>query len=499
MVTLLHHVRNLWARTSLRRQGVLIITVPVVCLLLFLGASVYLRYYTVAATRYVTHTQEVLLESNNLLVALLNAETGVRGYDRTLSKNFLEPYNMALEALPLSVNRLSNLVQDNPRQVQQIQVIAQGIQRELDLLLEGINNVDASISGTDISASQRTLFIRQKAVMDQLRADINQFQLEEQRLLLLREQLADEQEQLRGWTQLAMTAVSVLASVAAICLFDRIERERQLGIKKLQLQAQDAVHFNEILSQTNMMLADRNQELDQFAYVSSHDLKAPLRAIANLSEWIEEDLEGQLSAEGQQYMNLLRKRVQRMDTLINGLLEYSRMGRAKVSIETVNVADLLAEVIDLLAPPPTFVIKVGLMPTMQTRRLLLSQVFSNLISNAIKHCDRFDGLIKITVNVQNELCEFAVSDNGPGIAPEYHNKIFAIFQTLEARDKTENTGIGLSIVKKLVESEGGKVWVESKLGEGATFLFTWHILPADQQPFRRYTKGDTLDSFCNKG
>ncbi|MBC6435891.1 GHKL domain-containing protein [Nostoc sp. HG1] len=312
-----------------------------------------------------------------------------------------------------------------------------------------------------------------KAVMDGLRLDIRQFQLEEQRLLKVREQALDDQERLLGWVQLVMTAISVLASVAAIYLFDRIERDRQLSQKKLQLQAQNVVQLNQILAQTNRMLADRNQELDQFVYVSSHDLKAPLRAIANLSEWIEEDLDGQLPEEGQQHMKLLRKRVRRMDALIDGLLEYSRVGRAKVSVETVNVGDLLAEVIDLLAPPPNFVVEVALMPTIQTRKLPLSQVFSNLISNAIKHCDRLDARIQITAKAYDQFCEFAISDNGPGIALEHQEKIFVIFQTLDARDKTENTGIGLSIVKKLVELEGGKVWVESQPGQGAKFIFTW--------------------------
>ena len=471
----LHHpLKDFWARIPLRRQGALIIIVPAICLLLFLGASVYLRYYTVAATRYVTHTQEVLLESNNLLIAILNAETGVRGYGSTRSKSFLEPYNAAVKTLPASMERLENLVQDNPQQSQRVELIEQKVQQELKLLLQAINSTNALTAPADASVQRNALLLQGKAVMDQLRLDINQFQLEERRLLQRREVVLDDQERLRGWVQLVMTALSVLASLAAIYLFDRLERDRQSGIRMLQVQAQNVAQLNQILAQTNMTLADRNQELDQFVYVSSHDLKAPLRAIANLSEWIEEDLEGQLPEEGQRHMHLLRKRVQRMDALINGLLEYSRVGRAKVPVETVNVGVLLAEVIDLLAPPLNFIVEVALMPTIQTRRLPLSQVFSNLISNAIKHCDHLDARIQITVDVRDDFCEFAVSDNGPGIAPEHQNKIFTIFQTLDARDKTENTGIGLSIVKKLVELEGGKVWVESTLGQGAKFIFTWY-------------------------
>ncbi|MBW4515707.1 MAG: CHASE3 domain-containing protein [Timaviella obliquedivisa GSE-PSE-MK23-08B] len=459
---------------SLRRRGVLVITVPVICLLLFLGTSVYLRYSMMVATRYIIHTQDVLLESSNLLILLLNAETGARGYRSTREEEFLEPYTNAMQSLPTSISNLKKLVRNNSKQTQQVLVIEQKIRQELELLSEGINRSGALTPTAESSSPKSALLTREKEIMDQLRLDISQFQLEERRSLEIRQQLLNQQEELRGWVQLVMIAISILASLAAIYLFDRIEKSRQLGIRKLQAQSQNVAQLNQILAQTNMMLADRNQELDQFVYVSSHDLKAPLRAIANLSEWIEEDLDGQLPEEGQRHMQLLRKRVQRMDALINGLLEYSRVGRDKVSVESVNVAELLTEVIDLLAPPPNFVIEVAPMPIIQTRRLSLSQVFSNLLSNAIKHCDRLDAKIQITVDVRDQLCEFTVADNGPGIAPQHQKKIFTIFQTLDARDKTENTGIGLSIVKKLVELEGGKVWVESQPGEGAKFIFTWH-------------------------
>ena len=217
-----------------------------------------------------------------------------------------------------------------------------------------------------------------------------------------------------------------------------------------------------------------NQELDHFAYVTSHDLKAPLRAIANLSEWIEEDLEDRLDADTQHQMNLLRGRVHRMENLINGLLEYSRVGRIKEEAKAVNLKELLAEIIDSLAPPENFTIEVSPeMPTLVAESLPLQQVFSNLISNAIKHCDCHDARITITVEDKGDYYQFAVADNGVGIAREYHDKIFTIFQTLKARDTKESTGIGLSIVKKIVEAQKGKIGVESQVGEGASFWFTW--------------------------
>ncbi|WP_017653787.1 PAS domain S-box protein [Fortiea contorta] len=250
--------------------------------------------------------------------------------------------------------------------------------------------------------------------------------------------------------------------------------DRKLAELTLQQRAEELTRVNNILAQTTTILQKRNQELDQFAYVASHDLKAPLRAIANLSEWLEEDLGDQLPAENQHQMRLLRGRVQRMEALINGLLEYSRIGRTHAEQSVVDVETLLQEVIDSLEPPPTFIIDVASeMPIFRTKHLLLQQIFANLISNAIKHNPRVDGHVQISVKDQGRWYEFAVADNGPGISPEYQDKIFVIFQTLESRDHKENTGIGLAIVKKIVETEGGNITLTSSLGKGSTFRFTW--------------------------
>lgn len=251
-------------------------------------------------------------------------------------------------------------------------------------------------------------------------------------------------------------------------------QERKAAAAALLTRAEELTYLTTVLAQTNTALEKRNQELDQFAYVASHDLKAPLRAIANLSQWIEEDISDTLNEENRYQIQLLRGRVHRLEALIDGLLQYSRVGRVKTAAETVDVKGLLAEVLSLLAPSPDTVSIESGMPTLFTQRLPLFQVFSNLISNAIKHHHRPDGKVTVSVKDQGKFYEFAVADDGPGIAPEYHEKIFNIFQTLEARDKVENTGIGLAIVKKIVEGQGGSIHLESQEGQGATFRFTWH-------------------------
>lgn len=242
----------------------------------------------------------------------------------------------------------------------------------------------------------------------------------------------------------------------------------------LRSRADELARLTSVLAQTTASLEKRNAELDQFAYIVSHDLKAPLRAIANLSQWLEEDLKAHLKDETRHQMDLLRGRVYRMEALINGLLHYSRSCRVQTELEAVDVEALLEGVIDSLAPPPEFAVTVmpG-MPTLITEQLPLEQVFANLISNGIKHNSRRDGQIVISVTEKTDFYEFAVADNGPGIAPEFHEKVFVMFQTLEPRDKVENTGVGLAIVKKIIDDKGGTISLESEQGQGATFRFTW--------------------------
>uniref|UniRef100_UPI00286C0DA8 PAS domain-containing sensor histidine kinase n=1 Tax=Chamaesiphon sp. OTE_20_metabat_361 TaxID=2964689 RepID=UPI00286C0DA8 len=221
-------------------------------------------------------------------------------------------------------------------------------------------------------------------------------------------------------------------------------------------------------------LEERNQELDSFAQVVSHDLKAPLRAIANLSQWIEDDLAGSLSAVNQQQMLLLRNRVHKMSAIIDGLLDYARIGQVTNSNELVAVDRLLAEVIESIAPPPTFKIEIAAnMPTIDGKKILLFQVFSNLIGNSIKHHDRLDGSVKISMQKVPNFYEFIIADDGPGIAPKYQDDIFTIFQAVNPQNRADSTGIGLAIVKKIVRAVGCDIRLESQVGKGTTFYFTW--------------------------
>lgn len=225
-------------------------------------------------------------------------------------------------------------------------------------------------------------------------------------------------------------------------------------------------------------LIKSNQELEEFAYITSHDLKAPLRAIVQLATWIEEDCSEKLDVISKNNLQLLRERAHRMRGMIDGLLQYARAGQINVEAEWLDTKELLREVIDILNPGKQFSIVLHeSMPQLFAIKLLLSQVFSNLIVNSMKHHHRKTGTIEIGVFDKGSFYEFYVADDGPGIEPVYFEKIFKIFQTLKSKDELETTGIGLSIVKKIVESQGGQIQVQSELGKGAKFSFTWPKYP----------------------
>jgi light-regulated signal transduction histidine kinase (bacteriophytochrome) len=213
--------------------------------------------------------------------------------------------------------------------------------------------------------------------------------------------------------------------------------------------------------------------LDNFAYIVSHDLKAPLRGIGSLANWLLTDYRDKLDEEGADIINLLVNRVERMKNFIDGILQYSRVTRVKENYVDIDLNKLVKDVIDMLSPPENIKITVDSeLPVIKGEVIYIEQVYQNLISNAIKFMDKPEGKINISCSSKVDFWEFSISDNGAGIDEKYFNKIFMIFQTLQPRDKFESTGVGLSIVKKIVETSGGKIWLESGVDKGTTFYFT---------------------------
>jgi len=241
--------------------------------------------------------------------------------------------------------------------------------------------------------------------------------------------------------------------------------------EKLQEEITERTASEKKLAQLLTEVETVNQELDSFAYIVSHDLKAPLRGIDSLANWFLEDYGDRVDSEGKELLNLLKTRVEKMHNLIDGILQYSRVGRLEEEKQVVNLNVLLEDVIDMIDPPKEIEIQIQeKLPNIIGEKIRLQQLFQNLLSNAIKFIDKPFGKITIGYVEDGDDWKFSVSDNGIGIDAEHHFRIFQVFQKLSA--ESNSTGIGLAVVNKIVDLHGGKIWVESEVGQGSTFFFT---------------------------
>ena len=229
-----------------------------------------------------------------------------------------------------------------------------------------------------------------------------------------------------------------------------------------------------VLAEQITLLNRKNEELNQFAHIVSHDVKTPLRGIDNVVSWIEEDHDVDIPRRVKEYIGMIKGRVRRAESLLNGILSYSRIGREVQKKEIVSVSELIDEIKGYLPDKKgiTLIVQHPL-PELYTEKLPLFQVFSNLLNNAYHYHNKENGIVKVFHKDMGDHYKFFVEDNGPGIAKNYHEKIFVIFQTLQEGDSSESTGVGLAIVKKILTDRKLQIEVTSEPGNGSTFSFTW--------------------------
>ena len=408
------------------------------------------------ASTQATHSQETITAMEEIFSLANQAETRQRIYLISGDERHLAPRRTYIDHIRILLGKVHDATADNPGQ--------QALLRRLN------EHIDARLA-----LLEEVLKVRREQGFEQARLKLMAGDGERE-MDAIRETVLQlekgETARLQQWVDASranadrMLTIFVVALVSAAIFFGVLFLfiVREMAERK-HAEEQRMLLMNELES--------ANEELRNFGYVVSHDLKAPLRAIGSLADWLSTDYADKFDDEGREHMRLLISRVHRMDRLIEGILQYSRVGRVKETIVAVELDRLVREVIDLLAPPPNIVVTIeNLLPTVMTEPTRIQQVFQNLLSNAIKYIDKPEGRIRIACAAEGGEWKFSITDNGPGIEQQHFDKIFQLFQTLAPRDRVESTGVGLALVKKIVEMYGGRIWLESTVGRGSTFFFT---------------------------
>jgi signal transduction histidine kinase len=464
-------------------------------LVVVVASAVFIELHGALSTRAVVdarrETIDVLTQFEK---TLLDAESSQRGFLLTGDARYLQPYRAAVPRLWKLLAQLEDQTASDASQRDRLATLRGLTKDKLGELAETIELHDqhrekamAAIIDSDWG----------KQTMDQARGVIGEMFASERALLEL-DRSINQREQRR--TELVLLVGSLGAFALTILLSMAIRgdvAQRRSAHALIAEQAAKLAEANRELAQAHESLARAleqredaltrlqasNQELDQFAYVAAHDLKAPLRGIANLAVWIEEDLGSTIDEAAKGHLLLLRKRARHMETLINGILEYSRAGRRSGGAETVDVHDLVHEILDLLAPSPDrYTVRIpDRLPVLRASRVILERIWTNLLSNAVKYSPSNGATIDITARADGGSWEFCIADNGIGLAERDRRRVFNLFQRVATPDGTEGTGIGLAVVKKLVESLGGEVWVESEIGQGSRFHFTYPTVVASEE------------------
>jgi signal transduction histidine kinase len=449
-----------------------------------------------------SRSSTILRHSNRFQRNFLNMVSGLRGYLLTNESFFIQSYDSAHAENQLILAELATIIPDSSQQATLFKQIVALNERWID---EFATPLIVAKKESFLSDSSQLSY--EKLYRDRLRGGVekeiqqglqrrfrefsnNEYAYREKQ----KEILTASVEQTRD-ISFSLTIISIFLGIGIavflathissrimkmVRMADRIaEGDYTVSVEKTgkdevgQLE-KSLNHMGIVLAENISLMKSKNEELNQFAHIVSHDIKAPLRGIDNVVTWIEEDYLHELPPKVQEYITLIKGRVLRAENMLNGILSYSRIGREVQHKEVVHVDELLNEIKEYLPDksPITLRIQPG-MPHLFTERIPLFQVFSNLIINAFKYHDKEDGIVKVYYRTHESHYEFFVEDNGPGIAASYHTRIFTIFQTLKERDAFESTGVGLAIVKKILDDRKLSIRLVSEPNKGAIFIFTW--------------------------
>ncbi len=453
-------------------------------------------------SEWFANSATVMRESNRFQRNILNMVSGLRGYLLSGEMYFIQTYDSAKQENIEILNQLNEIIADTSKQkVALAELIRLNGQWRLDFgdpLIKAKNAAstsDSAMQAYNALYRDKLVFGSEKNLNRKLQRNFRDFANYEYKLREERSKIFTESIRKTRVVSFYLTMMSIaigflislfLAYRISTRIMDMVRMANTIaagnyevhtvarGNDELGQLANSLNHMAEVLSENIRLLQRKNEELDQFAHIVSHDLKAPLRGIDNVVTWIEEDHSTELQPKIREYLQLIKGRLLRAENMIRGILLYARVGRQSPEREYINLNSLFHDIIDNLTVRPGLRVEIQQnMPEIYSERIPLQQVLANLIGNAIKYHDKAEGYIKVYVKSYRDFYEFFVEDNGPGISESYHNKIFVIFQTLQERDSFESTGVGLAIVKKILDDRKQTITVRSDTGKITVFSFTW--------------------------
>jgi signal transduction histidine kinase len=485
-------------RLSVARNGLVLVAIPLLFHLLFVLIVIGLERQHRAQRAIELRQRQIIATAYHVLGLMVDAETGMRGFVLSRNEVFLDPYRYADVEFPKEFAQLVGLARG--RDAVLLHDLATSAKTALEFQEWSIREMR---SGHETDVIARINRLEGKRRVDTFRAAMRNFLTAEEELA----RAADRRSKAtQSWLYLALSgglAIDVLLAVMLGLFFTRsianrlgVVAENTLRVERQEPLAPVLAPGDEIatldarlhemaakIERSRVALEEANGELAAFSYSVSHDLRAPVRAVAGYGRMLEEDYGDRLDGDGKRFLLTIRAEARRMGRLIDDLLAFSKLTRTEVTDAAVDMRSLACEVVEQIRRDPMETaaqFHIGELPTARGDRPMLRQVFTNFISNAVKFSGRMEQpVVEIGGERRNGDNVYWVRDNGVGFDMRYAGKLFGVFQRLHRSDEFEGTGVGLAIVQRVVARHGGRVWAESSPGAGASFFFT---LPARTEP-----------------